>query len=219
MPPRIERWSNEELQPSRRNPVLDPKDLHEVSEFVIGQSGMVLDLLDLGPRREQFVEMARPACRVFAHSAAADGGPIEDSFNSPSHSARCFRLGLPDRLQRLHDERDIDCLHRQGTEDRAPVAAQCVAPLARCFALRPLSSCSREIRALISVHGWVCTLMEFAAADSLSAMKCSFFQYCSLRSKLATRTMRPAVFGADAMCRARRARPCSPVPHVPQAPE
>jgi hypothetical protein len=77
---------------------------------------MVLYYLDPGPCREKLFQVATPARRVLARPVTADGGPIEDRFNSPSHPARCFRLGLPDPLQGFHHQRDIDRLHRQGTE-------------------------------------------------------------------------------------------------------
>jgi hypothetical protein len=54
------------LNSSARGPdaLSRPQGLQEARELAIGQGGVVLHLSDLGPRWEQFIEVAAPAGRV-----------------------------------------------------------------------------------------------------------------------------------------------------------
>src|SRR3984893_5836891 len=114
---------------------------------------MVLDLADLAARRQQLVEMTAPPPRVFAFPVTAHGSPIEDSFDPPPQAARCLGLRLPDRLQGLHYEPDIDRLHRQGTENRARVAGQRVAPLVPMLRVPPAGVVGGDVGGGAGVEG------------------------------------------------------------------
>src|SRR5690349_12719574 len=78
---------DEELQRPRRGPFLTPQRCREISDLIIGSGRMVLDLLNIGARREQLVEVAPPTCRVLALLVSTDGGPIEDRFDASSKPA------------------------------------------------------------------------------------------------------------------------------------
>ena len=69
---------------------------------------MMLRLAHLRTRRQQLVEMAAPACRIFAMAIAAHGGPIEHGFDAAAQPVCGLRLLRPERLDHLHHQRDVD---------------------------------------------------------------------------------------------------------------
>ena len=58
------------------------------------QGLMMLDLLDLRPRRQQLVEMSTPAGRIFAVAIAAHSRPIEHGFDPSAQPAGRLGLGV-----------------------------------------------------------------------------------------------------------------------------
>ena len=78
----------------------------------------------LGLFRQQFVEMAAPARRVFTVAVAARRCPVEDRLDPAAHPARGFGLLRPNRLNRPHDETDINNLHRELAEYRVDVTVE-----------------------------------------------------------------------------------------------
>src|SRR5580700_6032581 len=112
--------------------------------------------------------MATPTSRVLALPVAADGCPIQYRFNSPSQPACCFRLGLPNRLQGFHYERQIDRLYGQGSEDRACVAAQRITPLFPVLRIPPAVLMRVEIGGCTGVKGHASGCLELLPAAVLT---------------------------------------------------
>src|SRR6516164_1815762 len=75
--------------------------------------------------------MSAPSRWVFALAIAARRGPINDRLDAATHPAGGFRLCRPDRLQRLHNEPDVNSLYRERTENWKGIASQRGRPL-RC---------------------------------------------------------------------------------------
>ena len=73
---------------------------------------MVLRLSDFADPWQKLVEMTAPAGGVFTLAIAAHGCPIENGFNSAPNAARALGHLVPDRLEHLHDECNIDRVHR-----------------------------------------------------------------------------------------------------------
>jgi hypothetical protein len=100
---------------------LSPQIHHEGTEFGIRQGGMVLDPLDLGFSGQQVFEMPAPSCRILTLSVPARRRPIEDRLYAAAYPRRGLGLLPPDRLQRLHHQRCVNGLDRQGSEMRIDI--------------------------------------------------------------------------------------------------
>src|SRR6516225_2875678 len=98
---------------------------------------MVFDAPHLGLFRQQVVEMTPPATRVFACPDAARPRPIENTLDAAAKPARGLGLCRPYRLQSLHDERDVDVLRREGSEDGIDIGFQRCRPLRRMLWVPP----------------------------------------------------------------------------------
>ena len=97
---------------------------HKAADLLIGQRRMVRRPAHLGLFRQQFVEMAAPARWVFTVAVAARRCPVEDRLDPAAHPARGFGLLRPNRLNRPHDETDINNLHRELAEYRVDVTVE-----------------------------------------------------------------------------------------------
>jgi hypothetical protein len=93
-------------------PLLLAQQIDESAGLAKGQRRMVLDRAHLRLPRQQVFEMASPAVRVLASPISARRRPIEDAFDAAAYPAGGLRPDSPDRLDRLRDEPDIDCLDR-----------------------------------------------------------------------------------------------------------
>ena len=98
---------------------------------------MMFDPAHLALLRQQVFEMASPACRVFALAISTGRCPIEDRFNPAPHPSGSLGLHCPDRLERLHDEPDVDGLHRQPAERGIDISAKRARPLGGMFRISP----------------------------------------------------------------------------------
>ena len=126
-----------ELQSARRNALLMTQLSNEIADPVIGQRREVPYTANLFSPRHEVFKMPAPPRRVLAFAITARCRPVNDRLNTTAHPARCFRLRVPDRLQRLHDEPDIDCLHGQVAEHGIDVGFQCRRPLRRMPRIAP----------------------------------------------------------------------------------
>jgi hypothetical protein len=109
----VRRGQDREFERTRADTVHPAQLDHERGDLVIRQRRMMLDTANLATTRQQVFEMAAPARRVFASAITARRRPIDDRFDAAAHPAGGFGLRGPDRLQRSHDEPDVDALHRQ----------------------------------------------------------------------------------------------------------
>ena len=109
----------------------------------------MLYLCNLASGRQQVVEMAFPQRRIFAGAISARLRPIENRLYASPYSRRGFRLGGPYRFEDLHDQRDVDRLHRQWSEDRTDIGPECGLPL-------------RDVLADFS-RRWLCDVMKASA--------------------------------------------------------
>src|SRR5438445_642931 len=106
---------------------------------------MMLDPADLRSLRQQVFQMPAPTGRVLALPVATRSSPIQYRLDPSSHPVRGFRLCMPNRLQRLHDEADIDRLNRQVTEDRVHITAECGRPLGGVLFATPAGSVRLDV--------------------------------------------------------------------------
>lgn len=107
---------------------------------------MVLHSRHFRPCWQQVFEMPFPACRVLTLSVASRFGPIENALNSAADPARGLCFGLPDRLQRLHDQPRVDRLDGQRAEDRIDVCRERRGPLSRVLRVFPARPVRCDVR-------------------------------------------------------------------------
>jgi hypothetical protein len=108
---------------------------------------------NLRPGREQIIGLATPAGWILPVAKAS--GPVEDTLDAAAQPARGLQPRAPDRLQHLHNEPDIDRLHRQVAEDRASVRVQGVDPLGLMFGVAPARLVRRDpVFTLTAVRIW-----------------------------------------------------------------
>lgn len=78
---------------------------------------MMLDGRHFPAGRQQVIEMAFPARRVFALSLSASLAQSGTLFNPAPDARCCLGLRRRNRVDRLHDEPDINCVYRQLSEN------------------------------------------------------------------------------------------------------
>ncbi len=98
-----------ELQGPRGDALARCELRHKLGHFSKGQRRVMLDFGDCIARGEGVNQVAVPASRVFSRAIAARFPKIENGFNPAADPACRFGLGVPDRLDRLEDERLVDC--------------------------------------------------------------------------------------------------------------
>src|SRR5215813_78260 len=81
--------------------------------------------------------MPTPPRRVFAAPIAPGLGPVQDRLDAAAHAACGLWLRRPNGLEDLHDQSDIDLLHRQSAEDRTCIGLERVAPLVSMLLAAP----------------------------------------------------------------------------------
>src|SRR5579859_2542567 len=81
--------------------------------------------------------MAPPAGGVLTAAVAARRRPVEDAFDPASDPARRLWLGRPYRLDRLHDQPNVNSSHRQVADGRMDVGGECGIPLCAVLGVAP----------------------------------------------------------------------------------
>jgi len=92
---------------------------------------------NLGSVWKRFLKMPAPAGRVIALAIFVYGCVVEDSFNPSPHTTSGFRFLQPQRFNYLRHQRDIDCLHGQGANERVNICRKCIAPLLPVLSVLP----------------------------------------------------------------------------------
>jgi hypothetical protein len=110
-------------------------------ELGIGQRGMMLDRRTFGRFGNR---LSRWPCQRPTHGcdSRALSPPIEYAFDPTSDRARGFGLLGLDPLQRLHDQPDIDGLHRQGPEDWVDIGTEGAGHWLACLVSRHPARCA-----------------------------------------------------------------------------
>jgi hypothetical protein len=98
--------------------------------------------------------MALPPRRVLAGAITPCRRPIQHAFDPAAHPARGLRLGLPDGLDRLHHEANVDRRDGQAPEHRESIGGERVAPLLPVLGVAPagLMSGDKGFGALLERH-------------------------------------------------------------------
>ena len=82
-------------------------------------------------------EVAFPLCRVRTLPQASHRGGVEHRLNAAPHSACCFWLLCPDRVENLDDEPGVDRGDRQFPQNRVDIGGEGVAPLLPVLCVTP----------------------------------------------------------------------------------
>jgi len=95
-----------------------------------------------------------PACWVFTLPVFAHRGPIQDALDTTAEPGRGLGLCAPNRLDRLHDEADIDRADREFAENRIGISFKRCRPLLGMIGVRPAGTMRRHITfgALLERH-------------------------------------------------------------------
>ena len=82
-------------------------------------------------------EVAFPLCRVRTLPQASHRGGVEHRLNAAPHSACCFWLLCPDRVENLDYEPGVDRGNRQFPQNRVDVSGEGIPPLLAVLGVAP----------------------------------------------------------------------------------
>ena len=86
------RTENGELERAGGDAGLGAQLAHELSNFGIGQRGMMADRRNSATSRQDVLQVTAPACRVFARTVTARCGPAENALDAPANPIRRLRF-------------------------------------------------------------------------------------------------------------------------------
>ena len=98
---------------------------------------MVRHLPYPGACGEDMGEIAFPLGRIRTSSEASHRGRVEHRLNAAPHSARCFWLLCPDRVENLDYEPGVDRGNRQFPQNRVDVSGEGIPPLLAVLGVAP----------------------------------------------------------------------------------
>ena len=137
-----------------------------------------------GARGEDMGDIAFPLGRIRTSSEASHRGRVEHRLNAAPHSARCFWLLCPDRVENLDYEPGVDRGNRQFPQNRVDVSGEGIPPLLAVLGVAPptslramnSSATSRKARPWAAESRCACRWASFASSGSIPSwrnLRCS----------------------------------------------